>query len=381
MFLCQRLFWVILIGLGLTLSPFSFNEFPLSYEFDEAISAKEAITSVLITICGNGIVEEGELCDDGSNNGAYSTTISGRYCNTTCDGWGPYCGDGILQQEYNEECDDGNNNSNDGCSAACKIEEGGGGAGGGPFPGGSYVPPQETGVIIKGKAYPFAEVYLLKDGEVTGLTKANSLADFTFILTDVTPGVTTFGFWAQDSEGLKSIFLTITFQVVPNAITTVSGVFLPPTIKSDKISVRKGDVITIAGQTIPETQVYVYISSDEEIIKETKSDRLGVWQLPFDTSPLQENTFHTAKALFQTRSLGVLVKSGFSKFISFYVGEGVPEELLCPGADLNKDGRVNLLDFSILLFYWGTSDPCADQNQDGIVNLADFSIMMYYWTG
>jgi hypothetical protein len=50
-------------------------------------------------------------------------------------------------------------------------------------------------------------------------------------------------------------------------------------------------------------------------------------------------------------------------------------------ADLNKDGKVNLVDFSILLVYWKTSDANADINSDGAVNLGDFSIMLFYWTG
>jgi cysteine-rich repeat protein len=379
MALCQRnlLIFLILILLGLVFSPFSFNDADIRAQEESKIP-----TSILITVCGDGIVDEYEFCDSGENNGDYGPSIASRYCNDDCTAWGPYCGDGILQQEHNEECDDGNNSSQDGCSPSCKIEQGGGQpGGGGAYPGGTPIPPIGTGVVVKGKAYPFSEVHILRDGEVIGLAQANSLADFTFTMADMTPGVTTFGFWAEDTDGIRSIFLTITFQVVPNAITTVSGVFLPPTIKSDVTSVKRGDIITISGQTVPETDVYIYINSPEEIIKESQSNRGGVWDLPFNTTPLSDNTFHTAKALFQTESLGALVKSGFGRFINFYVGEGIPEEMLCPGADLNKDGRVNLLDFSILLYYWGSDNPCADQNQDGIVNLADFSIMMYYWTG
>ena len=56
-------------------------------------------------------------------------------------------------------------------------------------------------------------------------------------------------------------------------------------------------------------------------------------------------------------------------------------ELIYPSPDLNKDDRVNLIDFSILLYWWGRENPSADFNQDGLVNLTDFSIMLYYWTG
>jgi hypothetical protein len=50
-------------------------------------------------------------------------------------------------------------------------------------------------------------------------------------------------------------------------------------------------------------------------------------------------------------------------------------------SDLNGDGKVNLVDFSILLSFWGTSEENPDINGDGIVNLADVSIMLFNWTG
>ena len=58
----------------------------------------------------------------------------------------------------------------------------------------------------------------------------------------------------------------------------------------------------------------------------------------------------------------------------------VPKVAKIP-ADLNGDGRVNLIDFSILLHWWGKDNALADLNKDGRVGLKDFSIMMYWWTG
>src|SRR5579863_8819998 len=73
-----------------------------------------ATTSVYISICGNGIVERGEVCDDGVNNGEYASSATHRNCLPDCSGYGPYCGDGILQPLFGEQCDDGNNISGDG---------------------------------------------------------------------------------------------------------------------------------------------------------------------------------------------------------------------------------------------------------------------------
>ena len=49
-----------------------------------------------------------------------------------------------------------------------------------------------------------------------------------------------------------------------------------------------------------------------------------------------------------------------------------------PG-DINGDGFVNVVDFSIMLSKWNTSDPGADLNKDGIVNIVDFSILLSNW--
>ena len=52
--------------------------------------------------------------------------------------------------------------------------------------------------------------------------------------------------------------------------------------------------------------------------------------------------------------------------------------------DFNCDGRVDLVDLSIFLYYYGRSDAGAaryDLNRDGTVDFPDISIMMYHWTG
>ena len=53
-------------------------------------------------------------------------------------------------------------------------------------------------------------------------------------------------------------------------------------------------------------------------------------------------------------------------------------------ADLNRDGKVNAVDFSILLGAWKKKppykNPRVDINKDGKVNAIDLSIMLYQWT-
>lgn len=61
---------------------------------------------------------------------------------------------------------------------------------------------------------------------------------------------------------------------------------------------------------------------------------------------------------------------------------GTPLDCSTRRADLNCDGRVNLTDFSILMYNWGgpKNNPRSDINSDSKVNLTDFSILLYNWT-
>ncbi|MFW5876194.1 MAG: DUF4215 domain-containing protein [Myxococcota bacterium] len=66
--------------------------------------------------CGNGILEEeaGEQCDDGNRG-------SGDGCDFNCQ-LEAHCGDDVVV-EPEEECDDGNLASGDGCDFLCRAEE------------------------------------------------------------------------------------------------------------------------------------------------------------------------------------------------------------------------------------------------------------------
>ncbi|MDD5527639.1 MAG: hypothetical protein PHO56_01530 [Patescibacteria group bacterium] len=257
-----------------------------------------------------------------------------------------------------------------------------GGSSGGTFGyvSGTKIPPDQTIVIINGNGYPNREVRVLIDGTVTGIVKADSKGDFHFQSGDITPGVSTFGLWTDDERGLKSTLLTLTFRAASKSVTTIENVYLSPTIDVDKNQVNKGEDVKIFGKSTPAVDIAVHVNSDLERVATTTSGTLGDWSLVFNTAALAED-FHTAKALIHLQSPSGVIESNFSRTVSFYVGKNIPEKGKCGIADLNCDGSVNLVDFSILLYNWGTADTTSDINKDGKVGLADFSIMMFYWTG
>lgn len=71
---------------------------------------------------GNGDADGGHHTDSGWDDPFTPPDDDGGGC--VGEECGPYCGDGRVDEELEEECDDGNSTGGDGCSADCKLEEG-----------------------------------------------------------------------------------------------------------------------------------------------------------------------------------------------------------------------------------------------------------------
>jgi cysteine-rich repeat protein len=79
-----------------------------------SISGVVQIGDNSVAVCGNSVVDEGEVCDPAGTtcNPSPRTT-----CSATCQ---CTCGNGVV--DSGEQCDDGNVVGGDGCSAACQTE-------------------------------------------------------------------------------------------------------------------------------------------------------------------------------------------------------------------------------------------------------------------
>ena len=94
---------------------------------DDSGSSKDKEEARPDVVCGDGIIDASEACDDGNE-------LDGDGCSSRCEvestdkpGEGdepgtPVCGDGKV--EAGEACDDGNELDGDGCSSGCEVEEG-----------------------------------------------------------------------------------------------------------------------------------------------------------------------------------------------------------------------------------------------------------------
>ena len=314
-------------------------------------SSQEASTTS--PICGNNIQETGEQCD-GLDLGGASCVSQGFSAGTlSC----------AALCTFN--------------TSACTSDGGGGGGGGG------FVPPLVTSVIFSGRAYPQSTVTLLKDAQIAATTIAGADANFQISISGLSTGNYIFSVYGEDSKGRRSSLLTFQISVTQGAINSVTGIFIAPTIAVDKSTVKHGDNIAIFGQSAPESEITIAVNSDEEFFIKTTTDNGGVYLYNFDTVVLEMGEHFTKS---KTALNGEI--SSFSQAVSFAVGtetiiQEEQEEQKSLKGNLNDDDRVNLIDFSIMAYWYDRSSPPdnVDLNSDNKIDLVDFSIMAYYWTG
>ncbi len=253
---------------------------------------------------------------------------------------------------------------------------GGGGGGGGVT--------SIANVIFSGRAYPLSKISILKDGQIVVSTIAGQDANFSASIYDLSTGNYNFSVIAEDAKGVKSAPFTFPIYIQSNATANVSGIFIAPTIDVDKTQVKRGEVVGIFGQSTPNAAITILVNSETEHFATAPADKNGAYFYNFDTAPLDPGG-HDAKS----RASKDGQVSSYGKTVAFKVGTTtVPKTGACGKADLNCDGKVNLVDFSIAAFWYKRTlsttfkeIESARLNADGKITLIDFSIMAYYWTG
>jgi len=249
------------------------------------------------------------------------------------------------------------------------------------FPYPSALPP--ASLSISGYGYPKSLVTMLRDGTTEQTLTPGSSGEFNFNIPSINQGVYTFGVYAVDVTGKRSATFPSTISLINGTKNAIAKIILPPTVSLGKSAVAPGESAPISGYAAPRSSVKVQLapqsraSEGQSSLEVTvTSDVNGLWSARADTGGLSVGTYEV-RARMTVAGIGT---SGQSSPAFLGVGQN-PSVDFGNRADLNRDGKVNLVDFSILLFNWGTADPIADINSDGVVNLTDFSILLFNWTG
>jgi hypothetical protein len=286
----------------------------------------------------------------------------------------------------------GNSGGNSGSSSG--GGGGGGGSGGGTggnsgsTAGGGFESqdgPYRSGdgrVVITGYAFPRSTVYILVDGKAAENARTDNDGQYSITLDEIARGVYTFGVYAIDAAQNKSSTFSTSFTVTGARTSSLSNINIAPTIKVSPDPVNPGTPLNLSGYALPGSTVTVENEKDGSAASRQSltatSDGNGQWSMALETGNFTTGTYKTRAKAVQTTTLS----TNFSNYIFYGVGQSAVRPI---NTDLNRDGKVNLVDFSILLFWWntdgGTSNPSADINSDAKVNLTDFSILLFNWTG
>lgn len=254
--------------------------------------------------------------------------------------------------------------------------------------GGVILSPQSGSdmAIFRGIVYPGSIITLLKNGFIETETPANLDGTFEIHIKNTKPGTYNFSLRAEDSNHIRSVFDSYTVYLFKDITTIISKIFIPPTISSDKEEVKQGNQIIFFGQSAPKADIIIsIIYNNKETIKRTTSTSDGHWIFILDTAD-----FNYGKYYIKARSEIKNDLSLYSNEILFTVGDkdvfrnGYSASFLKKMiGDFNNDYKVNIIDFSIMVFWYKRNifPPEIDLNNDGKVDLTDLSILAYYWTG
>ncbi|MEK7537440.1 MAG: dockerin type I domain-containing protein [Patescibacteria group bacterium] len=242
-------------------------------------------------------------------------------------------------------------------------------------------PPPGSGnpsVEFRGLSAPSGQVTVRRDDVVMESVPSDTQATFALVLVNQPTGPHLFVVSGTDRHGRPLAPVTFALNLTPGSTTVISGVFLVPSIGLDRAAVNSGQSVTVFGATAPNSAVTVNVGSDRTQRYTVTADAAGQWSKILDTKNLAAGTY-TVKARAAVNG----IVSADSAAVSFSVSPAAPAAVYSP-ADISQDQRVDIVDLSILLFYWNQrhpANPRADLNRDGVVDIIDFSIMLYAWTG
>ncbi len=303
--------------------------------------------------CGDSVIQPGEDCDTANMNG-YSCLTEGFLSGSiSCTG---------------------------SCSlntTACSLT---------PASGGSNprVSVSSTNQIFTGYTSPEAIVTIFKDGEILKSVTADATGSFYARVTDFINGSYTFGFKATDTAGNSSALTTVSLTTY-GGTNTVSDIFLSPTISPLPANATEQPALPVSGQSTPSATVTVTLYSPDGAVisRQTVPVRQdGTYATAFNTSVLSVSGTYYFTSIAQLNSL----MSSLSLPAEFPVN--LPAHVSYMPGDYNENLRVNLVDFSIALFWYQQTLSNSFKilelrhgNGDGVLNLIDISIMAYWWTG
>lgn len=237
-------------------------------------------------------------------------------------------------------------------------------------------------ISFEGKSSPLSKIYISTDGGAPITTTTDVNAGFNTEMIVSQPGFHFFNIYGEDINKVKTSTFSIPIIIDRGTTVSISNILLSPTINLDKIKVKSNEKIEVTGQSIPNNKVFIYSKGEKEYLYEALTDSSGLYKYSIDASILKLGDYN-----IKSKYLSEYQMSADTNILTFSVSDKSSLNSLqsCSSlvSDLNCDYRVDIKDFAIMSsWYKKTNFPKrVDLNRDGFINLVDFSIMTFNWTG
>jgi hypothetical protein len=240
------------------------------------------------------------------------------------------------------------------------------------------IPAELSSLIISGLTGPYTFLIFSQANSVMGTDTSNSLGQFSKMFSGLQPTTHNITFYGIDQDNRVTSPIPISVYTPAFQQTQVSSQLLSPTIEINTSSFLQGDQVIATGSAIPGGNVTLFTDNPLRSYQ-ASSSATGEWTYSITNTDEYIPGDYRMYAIVQDQ---YGLQSLFSPSLFFSLRTTATSGTACGDistADLNCDGEHDLTDFSILMYYWGTTNEAADVNADGVVNLPDFSVLMYYW--
>ncbi len=243
-----------------------------------------------------------------------------------------------------------------------------------PPAGGGGVAPSR--VSFSGWAFPGSQVKILIKSDIDPAYKNVPVStynmskegifslDYLALLT----GKYFIGLRGVDKTGQETGILSFNVDFRTETGLFVDDIIIPPTVSFSEEVVGSGENFNISGYSFPTSKIELKI---DDILKDnTISDTSGYYSFSFSSDDFEKRSHYVR--------VRQLVDDRFSSYSfprTFKISE-----LEIPKADFNNDDKVNITDWSVFLFRWGSESASIkskiDMDGNGKIDIVDFSIFL-----
>ena len=234
-----------------------------------------------------------------------------------------------------------------------------------------------TNLVVTGSSAPNSFITFTENNAVVGTAVTNSLGQFSQTLKFPDQTLTRTITLVADNGTQVTPPTSFTTTLTAFSTTAVDNIVMPTFIDVNPLKAQFGSTVQALGESAPNASINLFVENPLAS-KTVTSDGSGNWTTDINSMyTVLEKGSYTAYA---RATLAGGYQSNLSREVPFDVIE--TDQCAERRSDLNCDGKVDITDVGILIFYWGDAGngQKADINKDGTVDVTDVGLMMFDWT-